>query len=310
VVAAYAAYMLAERLAVSGVLASVAAGLVGSRLAPGTVRASTRLDAHAFWATLEFLLNGLVFILLGLQWRAVRREISDVETSRLLLYGAAVALTVIATRLLWVFPASWLPRALSRRIREQDPFPGWRPLVAAGWAGMRGAVSLALALALPRVAALPDRGLIVYLTFCVILFTLVGQGLTLAPLLRALGLAGAGSDHREELDARRSTVRAGLAHVERLLDEPWAPPREAGEHLVGHYQDRIRTLTGLAHMEGVGDDGEEDFDAAAARKVQRLRLEGVNAERRELIRLRNAGAIDDEVFHLLERDLDLEEQRP
>jgi CPA1 family monovalent cation:H+ antiporter len=311
VVGAYAAYMLAERLGVSGVLACVAAGLVGSRLAPGTVRASTRLDAHAFWATLEFLLNGLVFILLGLQWRAVRREISDVETSRLLLYGAAVALTVIATRLLWVFPAAWLPRAFSRRIRERDPFPGWRPLVAVGWAGMRGAVSLALALALPRGAAkLPDRGLIVYLTFCVILFTLVGQGLTLAPLLRALGIVGEGTDHREELEARRATVRAGLAHVERLLDEPWAPPREAGEHLVGHYQDRLRTITGLAHMDGGGDAGAEDFDAAAARKVQRLRLAGVDAERRELIRLRNAGAIDDEVFHLLERDLDLEEQRP
>ena len=109
---------------------------------------------------------------------------------------------------------------------------------------MRGAVSLALALALPRDGAtFPARGLIVYLTFCVILATLVGQGLTLAPLLRRLGMAGDRRDRREELEARSATARAGLARVEQLLDQPWAPPREAGEHLVGHYQDRLRTLT-------------------------------------------------------------------
>jgi NhaP-type Na+/H+ or K+/H+ antiporter len=311
VVAAYVAYLLAERLGVSGVLACVSAGLVGSRLAPRAVRSSTRLDAYAFWETLEFLLNGLVFILLGFQWPGIWREISDAPTSRLLLDGAVVSLTVIATRLLWVFPAAWLPRVLSRRLRARDPYPGWRPLVAIGWAGMRGAVSLSLALALPRDGVMfPGRGLIVYLTFCVILFTLVGQGLTLAPLLRGLGIAGEGRDDREELEARQATARAGLARVEQLLDEPWAPPREAGEHLVGHYEDRLRTITDLARMDGAGDGVDQASDAAGARGLQRLRLEGVDAERRELIRLRNAGAIDDDVFHRLERDLDLEEQRP
>jgi Na+/H+ antiporter len=309
VVGAYAAFLLAERLHVSGVLASVSAGLVGSRLAPRVMRSSTRLDARAFWETLEFLLNGLVFILLGFQARGIWKELSDVPTSRLLLAGAVVALTVIATRLLWVFPAAWLPRALSPRLRARDPFPGWRSLVVIGWAGMRGAVSLALALALPRDGvSFPGRGLVVYFTFCVILFTLVGQGLTLGPLMRQLGLVGR-RDYREELEARRTTARAGLARVEQLLDAPWAPPREAGEHLVGHYQDRLRTLDDLTHMDGAGD-GSDALDAAAARGSQRLRLEGVDAERRELIRLRNAGAIDDDVFHRLERDLDLEEQRP
>jgi len=311
VVGAYAAYLLAERLGVSGVLACVSAGLVGSRLAPRVVRSSTRLEAYAFWETLEFLLNGLVFILLGFQARGIWREISGAPTSRLVLYGAVVSLTVIATRLLWVFPAAWLPRALSRRLRARDPHPGWRQLVAIGWTGMRGAVALALALALPRDGAtFPARGLIVYLTFCVILATLVGQGLTLPPLLRRLGMAGDGRDRREEMEARRTTARAGLARVEQLLDERWAPPREAGEHLVGHYQDRLRTLIGRAQMDGAEGAGDETFDAAAARGLQRLRLEGVGAERRELIRLRNAGAIDDDVFHRLERDLDLEEQRP
>jgi Na+/H+ antiporter len=309
-VGAYAAFLLAERVHVSGVLACVSAGLVGSRLAPRAVRPSTRLDAYAFWETLEFLLNGLVFILLGFQVRGIWREISDVPTSRLLLAGAVVPLTVIVTRLLWVFPAAWLPRRLFRRIRARDPFPGWRPLVVIGWAGMRGAVSLALALALPRDGVtFPGRGLVVYLTFCVILFTLVGQGLTLAPLLRGLGMVG-DRDPGEELEARRATARAGLTRVEQLLEEPWAPPREAGEHLMGHYQDRLRTLDGLAHADGAANGGDEPSDAAAARGTQRLRLAGVDAERRELIRLRNAGAIDDEVFHRLERDLDLEEQRP
>jgi monovalent cation/hydrogen antiporter len=311
VVGAYAAYLLAERLGVSGVLACVSAGLVGSRLAPRVVRSSTRLDAYAFWETLEFLLNGLVFILLGFQVRGIWREISDEPTSRIVLYGVVVALTVIATRLLWVFPAAWLPRVLSRRLRARDPHPGWRVLTAIGWTGMRGAVSLALALALPRDGAtFPARSLIVYLTFCVILATLVGQGLTLPLLLRRLGIAGDGLDRREEMDARRATARAGIARVEQLLDELWAPPREAGEHLVGHYQDRLRTLVPLAQMDSAADAGDETIDAAAARGLQRLRLEGVEAERRELIRLRNAGAIGDDVFHRLERDLDLEEQRP
>jgi Na+/H+ antiporter len=310
VVSAYAAFLLAEQLGVSGVLACVSAGLVASRLAPRVLRSSTRLDAYAFWDTLEFLLNGLVFILLGFQARGIWREISDVPTPRLVIVGALVPLTVIATRLLWVFPAAWVPRLLSRRLRERDPYPGWRPLVAIGWAGMRGAVTLALALALPRDGAtFPGRSLIVYLTFCVILFTLVGQGLTLAPLLRWTGIAGTGRDPREELDARRSTARAGLARVEQLLAATWAPPRDAGEHLVGHYQDRLRTLSGLARVDGAADRGDEAIDATAARGLQRLRLEGVDAERRELIRLRNAGAIDDDVFRRLERDLDLEEQR-
>jgi CPA1 family monovalent cation:H+ antiporter len=311
VVGAYAAYLLAERVGVSGVLACVSTGLVGSRLAPRVVRSSTRLDAYAFWETLEFLLNGLVFILLGFQARGIWREISDAPTSRLVLYGVVVALTVIATRLLWVFPAAWLPRVLSRRLRARDPYPGWRPLVAIGWTGMRGAVALALALALPRDGStFPARGLIVYLTFCVILFTLVGQGLTLPPLLRRLAMVGDGRDRREELEARRATTRAGLARVEQLLDQPWAPPREAGEHLVGHYEDRLQPLTRRAHTDGAAQAGDEAFDAAAARGLQRLRLEGIDAERRELIRLRNAGAIDDDVFRRLERDLDLEEQRP
>jgi monovalent cation/hydrogen antiporter len=214
VVAAYAAYLLAELIGVSGVLACVSGGLLGSRLAPRLVRSSTRLDAYAFWETLEFLLNGLVFMLLGFQARGIWMEISDVPTPRLVLYGVVVPLTVIATRLIWVFPAAWLPRAVSRRLRERDPWPGWRALVTIGWAGMRGAVSLALALALPRDGvSFPDRSLVLYLTFCVILFTLVGQGLTLAPLLRALGYAGDGRDPGEELEARRTTARAGLARV-------------------------------------------------------------------------------------------------
>ncbi len=310
VMAAYTAFLLAERLHVSGVLACVSAGLVGSRLAPRVIPSSTRLEAYAFWETFEFLLNGLVFILLGFQARGIWEELSEAPASRLLLASAGVALTVMVTRLVWVFVAAWLPRRLSRSLRARDPFPGWRPLVVIGWAGMRGAVSLALALALPRDGVgFPGRGLVVYLTFSVILFTLVGQGLTLAPLMRWLGVVGS-RDRREELDARITTARAGLTHVEQRLDAPWAPPREAGEHLVGHYQDRLRMLDGLAHVDGASDAAEAPFDAAAARGSQRLRLEGVDAERRELIRLRNEGAIDDDVFHRLERELDLEEQRP
>ncbi|WP_242342636.1 Na+/H+ antiporter [Anaeromyxobacter terrae] len=310
-VTAYAAYFLAERAGVSGVLACVAGGLSGSRIAPRVVRPSTRLQAYAVWDTLEFLLNGLVFILLGFQVREVWSEISRAPLSTLLLHGAAISATVIATRMLWVFPTTYLPRLVSARLRARDPAPPWPHVVVAGWAGMRGAVSLALALALPRDGrTFPGRGLIVYLTFCVILATLVGQGLTLGPLMRWLGVVSEGGEPREELEARRAATRAGMARIEALLGESWVP-RERGEHLRGHYQDRLSALDGrAAHADGeIADADGRDPGAEEARAFRRLRLEGIREERRELIRLRNEGALDDDAFQRIERDLDLAEER-
>jgi monovalent cation/hydrogen antiporter len=170
------------------------------------------------WNTLIFLLNGLVFMLIGLQLPGIL-GILDTTIARqspliLVWYAVLVSLTVILVRLVLVFPGTYLPRRLSRRLRERDPYPGWRTVVLLGWTGMRGAVSLAAALAIPEVTAdgdaFPERALVIYLTFCVILATLVVQGLSLPLLIRGLGLQDDGVSAREEMKARLTAAQAAL----------------------------------------------------------------------------------------------------
>src|SRR5262249_38189247 len=157
----------------SGVLACVAAGLYGGWKSPEWIAATTRLSASAVWNTLIFLLNCAVFILIGLQLPEVRRDLGHHSLGELMLYGAVTSALVIVIRPVWVFPAAWLPRLFSRRLRERDPMPSWQHIAVLSWAGMRGVVSLAAALALPLMLEdgrrLPERDLIVFLTFCVIL---------------------------------------------------------------------------------------------------------------------------------------------
>jgi Na+/H+ antiporter len=185
----FAAYLPAEHLHVSGVLAVVTAGLwVGNRC---EMVFSKKLyeEAKSVWEWIDFLLNSLIFILIGLQLRYILDELRDDYTmEQLVWYGMAISLTVILVRLIWVFPAAYVPRMLSKRIREREPYPPWQGVLVIGWTGLRGVVSLAAAMAippkLPDGSTFPHRGLILFLTFWVIFVTLVGQGLSLPWLIR------------------------------------------------------------------------------------------------------------------------------
>ena len=307
----FAVYLLGEEvLQVSGVLATVTTGLYLAWRAPTFFSSGTRLQASAVWETLIFLLNGLVFILLGLQLPGIlailNTTIAQHSPILLVWYAALVSLTVILVRLVWVFPQAILPRLLSRRLRERDPYPGWRTVVLVGWTGMRGAVSLAAALALPQVAAegaaFPERALVIYLTFGVILATLVVQGLSLPLLIRGLGLHDDGASEREETQARLIAAQAALARLDELASQGEVL-QESAQHLRKHYEARVRSIT--KRFKQAADEPDEDH----AMTYQQLQRGALQAERSAVIGLRNQGEINDEVLRRIERELDLEEQR-
>ena len=290
----------------SGVLAAVAAGIYVGRNSPTIMSPTSRLEGGAVWNVVVFLLNGLAFILIGLQLPIILQGLRGFTPGELLLYAAAVSLAVIAIRVLWVFPATYLPRMASRSIRERDPAPPWRSVAVLSWAGMRGVISLAAALALPETVLgggpFPYRDLILFLTFAVILATLVIQGLSLPFLIRALGLEDDGSVEREEVRARIESADAAIARLEELAEEEWVR-EDTAERVRGMYGYRRSRF--VARKMGVDADGYEE----RSQSYQRLSRELLVAQRNALVRLRNEGTISDEALHRIERDLDLEETR-
>ncbi|HET7479235.1 MAG TPA: Na+/H+ antiporter [Rubrobacteraceae bacterium] len=309
----FAAYLLAEEpshyawqalglpgdFAFSGVLSVVATGLYLGRRVSFSVSAETRLQGFAFWELATFLLNGLIFALIGLQLRRIIEGISDYSVAELVIYAGLISLTVILVRFLWVFPATYVPRWASPRLRERDPSPPWQAVAVISWTGMRGVISLAAALALPL--SVPGRDLILFLTFSVILATLVVQGLSLPALIRGLGLEDDGSTQREEVTGRIEVAQAALDRLEELVEEEWVR-EETAERVRGLYNYRRGRFA--ARFDGDSEGVEERSTA-----YQRLMIELLRAQRRTLIRLRNEGEISDEAMHRIERDLDLEESR-
>jgi Na+/H+ antiporter len=289
----------------SGVLSVVAAGLYLGRRAPYVISPETRLQGYAFWELVTFLLNGLIFSLIGLQLGSIVGGLSEYSATTLVLFGGLISLTVIIVRAVWVFPATYVPRWASRSIRERDPSPPWQAVSVVSWTGMRGVISLAAALALPLTTAtgapFPERDLILFLTFCVILATLVVQGLSLPALIRALGLEDDGSQDREEVIGRIEVAEAALARIEELLEENWVQ-EDTAERLRGIYNYRRSRFS--ARFDG-DEDGLEERSVA----FQRLMRDLLQTQRRVLIELRNEGKIGDEAMHRIERDLDLEESR-
>jgi monovalent cation/hydrogen antiporter len=296
---------LPGELHLSGVLAVVAAGLYLGRRGPYVISAEARLQGYAFWELVTFLLNGLIFALIGLQLPGIIERLSEFPVATLVLYGGLISLTVILVRFVWVFPATYVPRWVSRSLRERDPSPSPRAVTVIAWTGMRGVISLAAALALPLTtetgAPFPGRDRILFLTFCVILATLVVQGLSLPALIRALGLEDDGSQDREEVIGRIEVAQAALARIEELVEEEWVR-EDTAERVRGLYNYRRTRFS--ARFDG-DEDGIEERSAA----YQRLMRELLRSQRRTLLQLRNEGRISDEVMHRIEHDLDLEESR-
>lgn len=303
----FAAYLPAEHLGVSGVLAVVTAGLyLGWRL-PEITDFQTRLDSRPVWDTVEFVLNGFVFILIGLQLPDVLHAAlgKRLSNGQLVLDAVFTSLAVIIVRILWVFPATYLPR-LFKHIRSQDPYPSWRHVAIVAWTGMRGVVSLAAAMALPLTthdgSPFPDRDLIVFLAFVVILATLVLQGLSLPPLIHLLKIEEDDSREKEEREARLAANKAALARLGELATVDSAKT-DAGKRLRVEYEDRIRQL------QAAKPDHVRHHLRLFSNEYEALSRDTLNVERRTILQLRNEQVINDEVLRRIQKDIDLAEAR-
>jgi CPA1 family monovalent cation:H+ antiporter len=298
---AYAAYVPAEHLDLSAVLAAVTVGCYVGWQAPRIASPATRLQGFGMWELLQFLLNAFLFVLIGLQLPTVMEALDHYDPWTLAGYACAVSLAVVLTRIVWANTVVYLVRALDRRAVQRTRRVGWRFRFVNAWAGMRGAVSLAAALALP--GDFPQRDLLIFLTFSVIFVTLVLQGLTLPPLIKRLGVLDDGEEEeREDLKARLLATKAALRRIEELREEEWTRD-DTLERMHGMYEYRKRRLAARAGR--IEDDGFEDRSFA----YQTVVREVLEAQRAEIVRLRNAGTISNEVMHRIERELDLEDER-
>jgi monovalent cation/hydrogen antiporter len=300
----YFAYLPAQAAGVSGVLAAVTVGLYMGWHTPELTTAQTRLQGIAVWEILFFVLNSLLFALVGLQLPGILDALSGRSTGTLIGYAALVTAAVVAARFIWVYPGTYVT-AFMRRKGRQIPNPAKSATVLA-WSGMRGAVSLAAALALPLTTdagrPFPDRALIIFLTFSVILGTLVIQGLSLPAVVQALGLEDDGRAEKEESKARLYAAEAALARLEELAEEDWVreDTLERLRGLFGFRRERFRS-----RFDPESDGAVEDRSVA----FQRLMRELLDAEREAVLELRRNRRIDDDVMRRVIRDLDLEEAR-
>ncbi|MGW2866300.1 Na+/H+ antiporter [Streptomyces sp. NPDC001205] len=303
----FVAYAAAEQVGASGVLAVVVVALyLGHR--SWQVDFATRLQEEAVWKMVAFVLESAVFALIGLQMPVVLKGLGEYGVGEAVWYAVGVFALVVAARFVWVFPATFLPRALSERIRQREPGVEWTAPVIVGWAGMRGVVSLAIAFSIPLTmtdgSAFPARNLVLFLTFTTVIGTLVVQGLTLPPLIRMLRLPGrdAQAETLAEAQAQSEASRAAEARLDELL----ADSRNA---LPPPLADRLRTVLERrrnAVWERLGAVNEATGESADD-TYRRLSREMIDAERRVFVALRDARRIDDEMMRTLLRRLDLEE---
>jgi len=300
VVTGYAEYMPAELLGVSGVLAAVTAGLYVGWRAPELASASTRLLGFSFWEVLVYLANAVLFILVGLQLRPILEDLDGTAVAVLVGQGVLVSAMVVAVRLGWAFSVPYLVRLVDRRPSQRMRRVGAKDRLMLGWSGMRGAVSLAAALALPL--DFPMRNLILFLTFAVIFATLVVQGLTLPALIRRLRFDQDDAEEREELKARLAATYAALERLDELAGADWTRD-DTVERLHAMYEFRRRRLKERGGY--LENGGAEDRSLA----YQRLLRELLQAQRQAIVQLRNQGRISNDVMHRIERELDLEDTR-
>jgi CPA1 family monovalent cation:H+ antiporter len=303
----YVAFWVPEHLGGSGVLATVTTGLYISWNGLRLISAATRLQGIFFWDFMVYVIEGMIFLITGLQARTLLDRIGDWSATELIFPAVIVIAVVIVTRFVWMFPAVYLPRWLFPPIRRRDPSPPWTyPFVLAS-TGIRGIVSLAAALAIPFATdagePFPDRDLILFLTFCVILVTLVGQGLLLPTVIRALGLAHAGrrerhSERAAEHAARRTAITAALERLDAIAAERTLP-----DDVVKPLRAQLRDQ--LHHIEhrSDGDDGHRKLSEIH----EQVELELLEAERDHVNDLYQSGKLSDEARRRIERDLDLRE---
>jgi len=307
IITPYFAYLAAESLHSSGVLATVACGMYFGHQSSLFFSTRARLQSAAVWDTLSFVLNGVVFILIGLQLPYILSQISDLSLGRLLITGLLISAVVVVLRLIWIYPGARAAHWLRLHIQHQtEAMPGPRQLFIAGWTGMRGVVALAAAISLPRFLAdgspFPQRNVIIFLTFCVIFVTLVVQGLSLPFFIRKLGLASAEVENPEEERARYAMIDAALAYLEAGRDTDSAELAPVYDELIRIQKHHLNLLPGPRHAETGYTAGEYERYQELNRSIRAL-------QRAALLNLRNQNKIHDEVLRRLEQELDLFEIR-
>jgi Na+/H+ antiporter len=305
ILSGYVGYLPAEELGLSGVIAAVTTGLYMAWYTPQLTTPVMRLQGVAVWEILTFLLNAVLFLLVGLQLPGILDDLSGRTTEELVLWGALVSAVVIGVRLAWVFTLPLVSRLIDRRESRRGRRIPVEQRTVIGWAGMRGSVSLAAALAIPlhtdAGAQFPHRDLIIFLAFAVILVTLVGQGLTLGPLIKWLGIEDDGQESHEDTLARRRAAEAALARLNELGEPDWISPESVG---------RARQLFDYRERRfGALEDGADENFEDRADAWRRLMHELFGAQRDALLELRNSGEISDDIRRRVERDIDLEETR-
>jgi Na+/H+ antiporter len=305
---AYGAFVPADLLGLSGVLAAVVCGVYLGFRAPEIASPESRMQADALWSILTFLLNAALFILIGLQLPVIVDGLSGLTTSQVIGYSAAVCGAVIAVRFAWNFIVTFLIRAIDRRPSQVARRATWRTRVIGSWSGMRGAVSLAAALALPLTThagePLPGRELIQFITFSLILVTVLLQGLTLPWLIRRLGVVEDGTEEEnEETRARLVIARAALERIDELEQEDWTRDGtiERTRRLYEFRQRRFKIRAGKIEDEDGLEEGSQAY--------QRMMHEIYGAQRQALVGLRNNREISTDVMRRVEHELDLEESR-
>jgi CPA1 family monovalent cation:H+ antiporter len=281
----------------------VTAGLYLSWNSSEVFSQQTRLQAYGVWNTVIFILNGIIFILIGLQLPEIMKNIEGYSLETLLSYGGLISITVIVGRIIWVYPGAYVPRWLSRRIREREPGTNIRLVTIIAWSGMRGIVSLAAALAIPLTVEgdkpFPHRNLIIFLTFCVIFSTLVIQGLTVRPLIKWLKIKSDGTEHDQEQKARLLLASSVIEHIEENYSLSLTD--EVLNQIKTKYEIRIQRLR--------KDQDKRKLDEKEINEFHRIQQELLDKERADVIRLRGEGKISDEVLRKIEYELDLEETR-
>jgi len=303
----YATYLTAGKIHTSGVLAVVACGLYLSHKSSHFFSPNVRMQIWAVWDAFTFVLNGLVFVLIGLQLPFVMAGIREYSLRQLILYGALFSGLVIVLRLLWMWPGAKMAYFIRNKILHQNlPWVGGKQVFIVGWTGMRGVVALAAAISLPEQLAdgndFPQRNLIIFLTFSVILVTLVLQGLTLPPLIRALGLAGTQGRNKEEDAGRRAMIDAAMT----FLKEQQKKDGKEFEDVYKEIEERYRHRLGV--LRGEDEEGQQEDAAHVARYVE-LTRELLRIERHTAVKLRNEGKLNDEVLRRIEHELDLGEMK-
>lgn len=303
-------YLPAEAIQASGVLATVTAGMVLSRKAERILNSEARIAAAGVWKLLFFTFNGVVFILIGLQLRSILAQLTQYAPGTLVAYGLGISAVVIVVRFVWIFPSSYGRRLLfPRYVEREGPRPPWQYTFVLSWAGMRGIVSLAAALALPSTVAggqpFVGRELILFLAFCVIVVTLVGQGLTLPPLIRALRVVDTDDSSRREAEARIVALRAAREHLRGL---------EAGFDTTTHWEVAGRIYSDydqrIEHFrQHLGDAPTDDSQTKGLAIRHSLEREALDAERAAIGHMRRRGEIPDDIFRRLEWEIDLAEAR-